>query len=120
MRVVEVAEGEYRVTVAKPQGGDLAFTTDSVRSQPAKLSLRLRAAVADAEGAPVRSLRATVHVRAFQEACAEGDETGTTTEGTTTVEDGTTTTDESAVRSVRDGAEREDGRRGRGRGPGRA
>lgn len=139
VRVVEVGEDAYRVSVRKPEGGDVTFTTDRVRSRPGALKLRLRAVVADAEGEPVRSYRATVQVKALQEVCADEDEAGTTTgeAGTTTGEAGTTTGEtvpEPAQRSVsgaddddrdederkqeehEDDDEREGGRRGRGRG----
>ena len=123
LRVVEVADDQYRVSVAKPEGGRVTFTSERVRPRPGKLTLRLRAVVADAEGEPARSYRATVQVRAYQEVCAE-DEAATTTGATTTEAAdapaaATTTTDTTpdAARGVeRAEDEREDERRGRGRG----
>ncbi len=130
VRVVEVADGAYRISVHKPQGGDVAFTTERVRATPGALKLRLRAVVADAEGEPVRAHRATVQVRALREVCeAEEDggtttgETGTTTgETVTTTGETPTTTGETTADGVAprvlgsdDDGER-GGRRGRGRG----
>ena len=75
IRLAAAGEDRYRLSVRLREGETARFTERELRNRRGRLELRIRAAVADAEGERVRVVRATVRVLALVEECPQ-DEPG--------------------------------------------
>ena len=75
IRLAAAGEDRYRLSVRLREGETARFTERELHNRRGRLELRIRAAVADAEGERVRVVRATVRVLALVEECPQ-DEPG--------------------------------------------